>query len=141
MDLGLEGKVVLVTGGSGSLGAAMVTAFAAAGARTALTYRHNADRANELARAVERRGGQVLVVKYDLAGRASIRSAVGTVVGEWGGLDVLVLNASAQDGTRTTPVAFEDIPAEHWQEALRADIDGSFHTVQAALPAMKRQGW
>ncbi|WP_433261231.1 SDR family NAD(P)-dependent oxidoreductase [Actinosynnema sp. CS-041913] len=141
MELGLSGKVVLVTGGSGSLGSAMVTAFAAEGARIALTYRHDPGRAEKLARAVEARGGEVLVVEYDLADRASIRSAVDTVVGEWGALDVLVLNASAQQGTRTTPVAFEDVPVEHWQQALRTDVEGAFHTVQAALPAMKGRGW
>ncbi|MEV0998871.1 SDR family oxidoreductase [Nonomuraea sp. NPDC050202] len=139
MELGLAGKVVLVTGGSGSIGAAMAEAFAAEGARVALTFRHNAGRAEELARAIGEE--KALVVKYDLTDPASIRSAVGAVLDEWGRLDVLVLSASAQEGTRTTPVPFEDVPPEEWVPLLRADVEGSFHTVQAALPAMKRQGW
>ncbi|GAA3041612.1 SDR family NAD(P)-dependent oxidoreductase [Streptosporangium longisporum] len=141
MELGLVDKVVLVTGGSGSIGAAMAEAFAAEGARVALTFRNNAGRAEELARAIGDRGGRALVVKYDLTDPAAIRSAVGTVIDEWGRLDVLVLSASAQDGTRTTPVPFEDIPPEEWSPLLRADVEGTFHTVQAALPAMRRQGW
>ncbi|NJP95658.1 SDR family oxidoreductase [Nonomuraea sp. FMUSA5-5] len=141
MELGLAGKVVLVTGGSGSIGAAMAEAFAAEGARVAVTFRHNAARAEELARTIGERGGQAMVVKYDLADPAAIRSAVEGVLAEWGRLDVLVLSASAQDGTRTTPVPFEEIPAEEWSPLLRADVEGSFHTVQAALPAMRRQGW
>jgi NAD(P)-dependent dehydrogenase (short-subunit alcohol dehydrogenase family) len=141
MDLGLRGKVVLVTGGSGSIGAGMAVAFAAEGARTALTYRGNAEKANEVAQRIEAAGGEALVVKYDLADQASIQSAVSTVVDEWSGLDVLVLNASAQDGTRTEPLAFEQVPVDEWLPVIRADVEGSFHTVQAALPAMKTGGW
>jgi NAD(P)-dependent dehydrogenase (short-subunit alcohol dehydrogenase family) len=141
MELGLTGKVVLVTGGSGSIGTEMAVSFAAEGARTALTYRRNADRANEVAHQIESQGGDALVVKYDLADPASIHSAIDTVVHEWDSLDVLVLNASAQDGTRTEPMAFEDIPVDDWLPVIRADVEGSFHTVQAALPAMKAGGW
>ncbi|GAA3105215.1 SDR family NAD(P)-dependent oxidoreductase [Nonomuraea salmonea] len=141
MELGLAGKVVLVTGGSGSIGAAMAEAFAAEGAHVALTFRDNAQRAEELARVIGERGGRAMVVKYDLADPAAIRSCVSAVLDEWGRLDVLVLSASAQDGTRTAPVNFEDVPPEEWSPLLRADVEGSFHTVQAVLPAMRRQAW
>ncbi|MEV4570547.1 SDR family oxidoreductase [Nonomuraea sp. NPDC049419] len=141
MELGLAGKVVLVTGGSGSIGAAMAEAFAAEGARVALTFRDNAQRAEELAGVIGERGGRAMVVKYDLADPAAIRSCVSAVLDEWGRLDVLVLSASAQDGTRTAPVNFEDVPPEEWSPLLRADVEGSFHTVQAVLPAMRRQAW
>lgn len=141
MELGLTNKVVLVTGGSGSIGAAMAEAFAAEGARTALTYRRDSDGARAVVRSIEARGGQALAVRYDLADRESVRAAVDTVVGEWGGIDVLVLSASAQDGTRTEPAAFEEVPDDEWLPVLRADVEGAFHTVQAALPAMKKGGW
>lgn len=141
MDLGLVGKVVLITGGSGSIGGHLARAFAAEGAKVAITYHSNMDGAHQVAEDVRGLGGQAVIVRYDLMDRESIRAAFDTVAAEWGGVDVLVVNASAIPGTKVEPVAFEDVPIEEWQPSLRADVEGSFHTVQAALPWMKKQGW
>ncbi|MGS2642301.1 SDR family oxidoreductase [Streptosporangium sp. LJ11] len=141
MDLGLVGKVVLVTGGSGSIGAHLAAAFAAEGARVAITYHRNEDGAHRVSQDVVEQGGEAIIVRYDLTDPASIRAAFDTVTAKWGGVDVLVVNASAIPGTKVDPVAFEDISVEEWRSSLRADVEGSFHTVQAALPGMKKRGW
>lgn len=141
MDLGLAGKVVLITGGSGSIGGHLAVAFAAEGARVAITYHRNEDGAHQVAREVIEQGDEAVIVRYDLTDPASIRAAFDTVAATWGGVDVLVVNASAIPGTKVEPVAFEDIPVEEWRSSLRADVEGSFHTVQAALPGMKERGW
>ncbi|MFG1706589.1 SDR family NAD(P)-dependent oxidoreductase [Nonomuraea sp. M3C6] len=141
MDLGLAGKVVLITGGSGSIGGHLARAFAAEGASVAITYHRNEDGARQVAEDVRGLGGKAIVVRYDLTERESIRAAFDAVAAEWGGVDALVINASAIAGTKVDPVAFEDVPVEEWQPSLRADVEGSFHTVQAALPWMKKNGW
>lgn len=141
MDLGLTGKVVLITGGSGSIGGHLAGAFAAEGARVAITYHRNQDGARQMAQGVIEQGGEAITVRYDLTDPGSIRAAFDTVTAKWGGVDVLIVNASAIPGTRVDPVAFEDISVEEWRSSLRADVEGSFHTVQAALPGMKERGW
>ncbi|WP_410601154.1 SDR family NAD(P)-dependent oxidoreductase [Amycolatopsis sp. lyj-90] len=141
MKLGLEGKVVLVTGGSGSIGAAIATAYAAEGARTAVTYRGNPGRAQDVVDTITAQGGEAISVQYDLADRSSIIAAVDAVVEQWGQIDVLVMSASALEGTRMDEMPFEKIPLDEWQPVLRADVEGAFHTVQAVLPVMKGRGW
>ncbi|MGI5284888.1 SDR family NAD(P)-dependent oxidoreductase [Nonomuraea polychroma] len=135
MDLGLKNKITFITGGSGIIGSALARVFAAEGARVALTYHANEVRAKELAEEI---GGTA--VHYDLGDPASINAAVEGVVTAWGRLDVLVANAALM--RRPVPGrAFEDIPVEEWTQALRVNLEGTFHTVQAALPVMKAGGW
>ncbi|MGP3960490.1 SDR family NAD(P)-dependent oxidoreductase [Nonomuraea sp. 3N208] len=135
MDLGLNDKVALITGGTGSIGGALARVFAAEGARVALTYRHNEVRAKEMADEI---GG--MAVHYDLGDPVSVKEAVDAVVTRWGRLDVLVANAALMK--RPVPGrAFEDIPVEEWTQALRVNVEGVFHTAQAVLPVMKAGGW
>lgn len=145
MDTAVRDKVVMVTGASSGIGRATALAYAADGARIAVTYHENKDGAEETARLVRDAGGSAFVVRYDLTDLESIRAAVDAVVGEWGGIDVLVASAIAwSDGIprpgRPMP-KFEDVPSAVWQEVLRTTVDGVYHTVQAALPAMRGREW
>ncbi len=141
MDLGLEGRSVFITGGSGGLGGPMARVFADEGAHVALTYHRNKSAASEVAEAVEKDGGQSLALPYDLGDEQSIRSAVDTVTAEWGGIDVLVVNASPARGPDEHRGPFETVPVETWRAQLREEVEGAFHTVQAVVPGMKARGW
>src|SRR5688572_13159731 len=93
MDLGFEGRVVVVTGGSSGIGAALAEAYGAEGARVAVTHRVNRDGAERTARAVEAAGGEALTVPFDLNDAASARSLVDAVAERWDRIDVLVASA------------------------------------------------
>ncbi len=80
MDLGLAGKVVLLTGGSGGLGGSLAHGFTGEGAHVALTYLTNESVAKDTSPQIERTGGQALTVRYDLADVGSIPDAVQAVV-------------------------------------------------------------
>src|SRR4029079_12164882 len=97
MDLQLKDSTVLVTGSSAGIGQATALAFAAEGARVAITYYKNRQGAEETAEQIQDSGGQALVVHYDLADSDSIRSSVETLAKEWGTLNVLVNNAAPMD--------------------------------------------
>ncbi|MEV6332721.1 SDR family oxidoreductase [Streptomyces sp. NPDC051909] len=140
MELGLKDKVVLITGGSGGLGRPLARAFADEGARVALTYLSRVENARAVAAEIAAAGGQALPVRLDLTDADSVRAAVAEVRDTWGGVDALVVNASASGGPSPHAPAFEEIPAERWLPPLRAEVEGAFHTVQAALPAMKPRG-
>jgi NAD(P)-dependent dehydrogenase (short-subunit alcohol dehydrogenase family) len=139
MDLGLHDRIVILTGASGGIGATTARLLAAEGARVALTYRDRRDAAEKVAADIEESGGRAMVVRYDLLDPASIRAAVSAVVTAWGGIDVLVACASTAGAPGRHGRAFEEVPVEKWQAELR-EIEGTFHTVRAVLPAMKARG-
>jgi NAD(P)-dependent dehydrogenase (short-subunit alcohol dehydrogenase family) len=141
VDLGLAGRTVFLTGGSGGLGAPLACGFAREGARVALTYLTGEAAAKEAAAQAEQAGGEAMTVRYDLTDPASITAATEAVITAWGGIDVLVLSASPAGGPNRSPVLFEEIPPPQWQAQLRAEVEGAFSTVQAVLPSMRSRGW
>src|SRR5690606_17828053 len=96
MNLGLEGRRVLVTGASRGIGRAIAEAFAAEGAHVALTYLKDAAGAEDTARRCS--PAQIVRLRLDLASEASIDSAVHDLLSQWQGVDVVVNNAVAWPG-------------------------------------------
>lgn len=90
----LQGKRVLVTGSSRGVGADTVRYFAEAGADVVINYRNKEARAQKLAEQLRQLGGRALVVGADLTDAASVQQLAATIQTEFGGLDILVLNAS-----------------------------------------------
>jgi 3-oxoacyl-[acyl-carrier protein] reductase len=141
MELGLKDKRVMITGATRGIGLAVAREFAREGARVAVTYNSNAERAADV---VDELGGpdRACAVRYELRDPDSIAAAVSDVENLWGGIDVLVANAlwfTWVDPSRTP--LFEDLPAEEWTAQLRANVDGQLHTVQRAVGGMRERGW
>lgn len=90
----LQGKRVLVTGSSRGIGAETVGYFAQAGARVVINYRNKEARANKLAEAIRAAGGEAITVGADLTNPDSVSAMFATIRAEYGGLDILVMNAS-----------------------------------------------
>ncbi len=90
----LEGKRILVTGSSRGIGADTAAYFAQAGARIAINYRNKEARALKLVAALEAAGGSAIAIGADLTDPESVAALVERVRSEFGGLDILVLNAS-----------------------------------------------
>ncbi len=145
MKTDLTDKVVLVTGASRGIGRATSLAYAAEGARVAITYHSDEAGAKETADLVAAAGGTPYVVRYDLGDQDSIRAAVAAVGAEWGGIDVLVASAVEWGAAIPRPglhmPAFEEVPADQWQRVLRTSVDAVFHTIQAVLPLMRDRDW
>jgi NAD(P)-dependent dehydrogenase (short-subunit alcohol dehydrogenase family) len=139
MDLGLAGRVALVTGASGGIGAAIARTFAAEGARVALGYHTGNGQVRRLAGEIDRSGGQTLVLQHELADPASIRSGVERIVSAWGRVDALVAGAWAAPGWLPPDTMAESVPDLEWQRQLRVNLEGTASAVRAVLPAMRRQ--
>ncbi|WP_282685743.1 MULTISPECIES: SDR family oxidoreductase [unclassified Streptomyces] len=141
MDLGLSGRRVLVTGGSSGIGEATARAFAAEGARVALTYRDGAKRAGLLAEELGGGEGRALALPYDLGMPETVEAVVGAVEEHWGGVDVLVANALRRAARRSPGSHLEDVPAQELGALLEDNLGRTLRTAQLVLPGMRARGW
>lgn len=143
MDSALKDRVVLVTGASTGIGAATARAYGREGAKVALTYRNNSEKAEKVAAEVEAAGGQSFVVRLDLEELDTVGAAVEAVVEHWGRVDVLVANAVrwGGDGPPDPSVRFEHVPLQEWQAMMNANVVGAAAQVSAVLPGMREAGW
>ena len=134
MDLGLNGKVVLVTGGSKGIGLACARGFAAEGARIAIASRDAANLAQAKA-ALAAEGIEVHTVAADLSDSAQADAMVRDVEAALGPIDVLVTSAGA--ARRTPP---DELGAAHWHAAMAAKYFTTIHAMQAVLGGMAARG-
>jgi 3-oxoacyl-[acyl-carrier protein] reductase len=139
MDLGLEGRTVIVTGASGGLGRAIARGFAAEGADVVLTYHNSQSDADRLAKEIE---GRTLLVRHSLGAAESAQALVNAAL-EWTGrIDVLVNNAVTWASIAGKPDRpFEDVADDGWVPALRANIEGALRLSRAVAPVMRERRW
>jgi 3-oxoacyl-[acyl-carrier protein] reductase len=141
MDLGLTDRRVLVTGATRGIGRATALAYAAEGARVAVTYHRSDTAAKELV--AELGGdGRACAQWMDLADPASIKAAVGAVEDRWGGVDVVVANAQTWvwEAPDELP-AYENFPMDSWLARYRENVEGHLWTVRCAMGGMRERGW
>jgi 3-oxoacyl-[acyl-carrier protein] reductase len=142
VDLGLAGRVVMVSGSSRGIGRAAATLFGAEGANVTVTYCQNREEAEVTATEVRQAGGTAMVAHFDLTAPDSIRAATRATLDRWGRVDVLVNNAVVWvPSMKARKGPFEDFPADEWQSLLRPNIEGTMAAVQAVLPSMRHGGW
>ena len=128
--LRLEGRVALITGGAGGIGAATARQMAAAGARV-LIADIDAAAAGETVAAIVEEGGEAEALALDVADRVAVeRSFAGLER-----LDILVNNAGT--GVRK---ASEDLAPEHWHRVIALNLDGAFFCSQGAARLMLTRG-
>ena len=136
MDVRMDGRVALITGGSRGLGRAMALKFAEAGAKVAITAR----RADVLDEARAEIAGQtkapVAAFPCDVSRADQIEGLFASVIGEFGQLDILVNNAGqSQTG------AFEEITDAVWQADLDLKLFAVIRLTRLAFPGMKARRW
>ncbi len=143
MDTGLNGKTVLVTGGTSGIGKATALAFGReAGVHVALTYFRNETAAREVAAAIEQGGGSAHAIYLSLGDLGSIEEAVEAVARKFGSIDVLVNSAVyAGSGLENMGKAFEEMPIQQWEESLAVNLLGTVRLTQLVVPFMRRNKW
>jgi NAD(P)-dependent dehydrogenase (short-subunit alcohol dehydrogenase family) len=136
--MNLDGRVALVTGGSGDLGTAISKALATAGADIAVAYVGNRDGADATCVAVEALGRRHCVVQLDQIDPAANDRAVDEAATRMGRLDILVNNAAWNIG-----VPFKDLDGvtlEIWDRIFDTNVRGPFQLSRAAARHMRKQG-
>ena len=132
---GLAGKIVIITGGSGGLGAAFAEAFAAEDCRVVLTARDQ-DKLDVSAARIARKGGQVLALACDVARRDQVHALAGRIIAAWGAAQILINNAGIARAAR-----FLDMPDELWDETLETNLTGAYNCCKVFLPGMIQSKW
>jgi 3-oxoacyl-[acyl-carrier protein] reductase len=131
----LRGKVVLVTGSSRGIGAAIARAFAEQGAKVAVHGRDGAA-LTAVENAIGRGGGRVMRVLADVTRLDQIEGMRREVEEEFGSVDVLVANAG---GSFTPPGPLEDLTEEGWRASIDGNLTATFLTIKSVLPGMKQR--
>jgi 3-oxoacyl-[acyl-carrier protein] reductase len=131
----LTGKVVLVTGGSRGIGAAIATRLAADGASVAITYAKDAGAAADVVKAIQKTGGKAMAIQADAVEPGAVKGAVDQIVEALGSIDVLVNNA----GT-AIPKPFEETSLEEMDRVIDINLRGTLAATHAALKHMKSGG-
>jgi 3-oxoacyl-[acyl-carrier protein] reductase len=134
MDLGLKGKVALVTGATQGIGKATAMLLAREGARVALVARGK-DGLERCAKEIASAGGEALALQCDVSRAEDLERAVKAVTDRWGGLDILVNNA----GTSMRG-PFEEVDDAMWQADLDLKLMAAVRLSRLAVPLMKARG-
>jgi NAD(P)-dependent dehydrogenase (short-subunit alcohol dehydrogenase family) len=124
----LDGKRVLITGGTTGIGFATAKLFLEEGAEVAITGQ-NAERVDEAGRTL---GNRTIAIRADVTRRADMDAAVAQVVEAWGGIDVVFANAGIAPGQPVGAIA-----EDHVSSLLDVNVRGVINTLEAALPHLQ----
>ncbi len=132
----LEGKIALVTGGSGGIGRAICVALAKAGADVGVNYSKNLSGAEETARQVKEVGRRALILQADVTDPSAVEKMVQQTLQELGGLHILVNNSGI-----TRDNLLLRMKDEEWEEVLNVNLKGAFYCIRATAKHFLRQHW
>ncbi len=137
MELGLKGKVVLVTGASKGIGKAIAASFAAEGAKLAIAARNRAELEKAADEVAKNTGAEVMSVVADSTKADDILLMKDEVVRRFGTVHVLVNNAGGVGAF----APFEKLTDDDWLQALNFNLLSAVRATRAVLPHMQKQKW
>ena len=136
VDLNLNGRVALVTGGESGIGAACVAALAAAGADIGVIYFHDKAAGEASAEVARGLGRKAVAVQADVSDERAVAAAFDTVAQAVGRPDILVNSA----GKNMSGVKVSEMSTDQWQTLLATDLTGSFFTSRRFVQNLKGSG-
>ncbi len=136
MEISLQNRVAVITGGSRGIGAATVRIFAQAGARVVFSYRKASRQAQELVRGCGHNAPQVLAERADVSKKADTKRLIDVAVRRFGRLDILVANAAIWNAT---PAPIEKMTEREWDKMMAVNLKGVYSVIHFAVPHMIRQ--
>jgi NAD(P)-dependent dehydrogenase (short-subunit alcohol dehydrogenase family) len=133
----LSGRTAIVTGAGGGIGRGLAQALAADGANVVIAARRAAT-GDETRALIEAEGGSAISVQTDVAQRGDVDRAVQAAISTFGGLDIVVHNASS--GLSGVPAKCEEIDDARWCEQFGIALDAAFFLAQASFEQLRNTG-
>ncbi len=134
MDLGVSGKVAIITGGSEGIGRAAAERLSAEGAKVALISRTQADLDKVASEISAKTGNEVVGIATDVRVESEVERMTAAVVARWGRIDILVNNAGTSSASK-----FEDMTNEQVEEDFSLKVMGAIYCTRHALPHLKER--
>ena len=136
MSLSLQGKSILVTGGSRGIGRSIALKLAELGADVAITYARSANAASEVVSEIEKMGSKAKAFQADAVDFTQAEEVISSVLEDWGKLDVLVNNAGI-----TKDNLILRMSEDQWDDVITTNLKSIFnYSKAAAKPMMKNRG-
>ena len=131
----LQEAVVVVTGASRGLGAAIAEELGRGGAHVVVNYSRSKEPADELVGRIEEGGSRAIAVQADVSNPEEAQALIDKTIEEFNRIDVLVNNAGINIDRTLKKLSVED-----WNTVIQVDLNSAFYTVHAALEHMMEQG-
>lgn len=131
----LESKVAIVTGAGRGIGRAIAGKLAEAGANVVVADRGFFD-AREIAKRMVKQNQSAIAIRVDVTDEVSVKAMIQSTLKSFGKLDILVNNAGIMFRTRLPEISLRE-----WGSVINVNLTGPFLCTQAALPAMKENGY
>lgn len=131
----LKGRVAIITGAAGGIGAAFAAGFAREGARLVIADIIDGD---GTVAEVSRAGGEAIFVRTDVTRQDQCDAMTAAAAERFGRIDILVNNAAMYAGIIKKP--FMEITSEEWNRVMEVNTAGPFHCVKAVFPYMRDKG-
>ena len=135
----LEGRVAIVTGGGHGIGRAYCLGLAREGARVAVAE-IDAAAAEETASGIGKAGGEALAVPTDVASEESTQQMARRTAERFGGIDILINNASIFATVPMSRVGFEHISVDEWDRLMAVNLKGPWLCARAVAPHLRQRG-
>ena len=132
MDLGLKGKIALVTGAASYVGREIALSLAAEGASVAVNYRSSGKDADAIVAEIAAGGGNAKAYQADVSDFAAVTTMVDAIVKDFGGLNILINNAGIAKRQR-----FVETTPDDWHRQIDACLYGAIHCCHAAAPHLE----
>lgn len=134
MNIALQGRVALVTGGGRGIGRAIATTLAAAGASVVVNYQHNATAAEETVAHIQASGGAARAAQADISQASDVEQLIKTTLETEGSLDILVNNAGITRDTLLLRMKDDDFDV-----VIQTNLRGAYLCTKTALRSMMKQ--
>lgn len=132
--MSLSGQVALITGASRGIGKAIALDLAQKGARVAVNYMGNKDKAQDVVDEIIASGGEGIIVKADVSSNQEVTEMIKLVEKELGTIDILVNNAGITKDNLLMRMKEED-----WDQVLNTNLKGVFNCTKAVIRSMMKQ--
>lgn len=135
MNISLDGKRALVTGGNSGIGQAIANELVAAGAKVAINYVSHPEVTEQMVSDIHAKGGEALCVEADISDPAAVEQMFSKLDEAWGGIDILINNAGI-DGAEAHGW---DMSVEDFEKVIHVNLLGNYYCARQALKRMVPQ--